>query len=482
VAVHPARVVTVARPGLGYALDAPYGAPNPVYEAVEAMFRRLGLDAGRAGTPEWNPLGDVISPGDRVVIKPNLVSSKNLEQKITGDKLAASSTHGSLLRPILDYALRAAGPRGQIRVIDSPVEGCEIEKVAGPLGIFAVIDHLKSQGHDVAFIDLRYFRVAPVFALDDVRRFGRSWNLGLLLRRRLPGDPRGYRVVDLGRSSSFADSRAPRQSALRFHRSHYQTPVPHHTEQRNEYSIPRTLLEADVVINLPKMKTHKKTGITLALKSVIGLTNEKYWLPHFTEGDPSVGGDEFDRPQHLSEAVESKLSRFPLPGDNSLVARAPRVGGPPRIIDGSWEGNDTLWRTILDLNRILFFADREGKLRGEPQRRYLTLVDGIVAGEGEGPLGATPVHAGLLVGGFDPSLVDAVCAGGMGLDPALIPLIREALGGVLLPSGHIEGVEHIIDGPAPTHRFKPPRSWPSLLSAPAKQPLSATPPGPSAPR
>ena len=67
-AVHPARVVTVARPGLGYALTAPYDAPNPVYEAVEAMFRRLGLDSGRAGTPEWNPLGDVISPGDRVVI------------------------------------------------------------------------------------------------------------------------------------------------------------------------------------------------------------------------------------------------------------------------------------------------------------------------------------------------------------------------------------------------------------------------------
>ncbi len=462
-AVHPARVVTVSRPGLGYVLEAPYDPPNPVYEAVEAMFRRLGLDAGRAGTPEWNPLGDLIARGDRVVIKPNLVSSKNLHQKITGENLAASSTHGSLLRPVLDYALRATGPRGQVRVIDSPVEGCELEKVAGPLGIFDVINHLKSQGHDVAFIDLRYFRVAPMFALDDVRKLGRSWNLGLLVRRRLPGDPRGYRVVDVGRSSSFADQSAPALHALRFHRSHYETPVAHHTAQRNEYSIPKTLLEADVVINIPKMKTHKKTGITLALKSVIGLTNEKYWLPHFTEGDPSVGGDEFDRPQHLSEAVENKLSRFPLPGGNSLVARAPRLGGAPKVIDGSWEGNNTLWRTILDLNRILFFASRDGVLRGEPQRRYLTLVDGIVAGEGEGPLGATPVHAGLLVGGFDPSLVDAICAEAMGFDPARIPLIREALGGVLLSSGVRAGVEHLLDGPAPTRLFKPPRSWPSLL-------------------
>lgn len=458
------RVVTVSRPGIGYVERAPYDPPNPVYEAVEALFRRLGLDAGRAGTPEWNPLGDLIAPGDRVVIKPNLVSSKNLHQKITGERLAASSTHGSLLRPVLDYALRAAGPRGRVRVIDSPVEGCEIEKVAGPLGIFEVIEALKARGHDVDFIDLRYFRVAPVFALDDVRRFGRSWNLGLLVRRRLPGDPRGYRVIDLGRDSFFAGAGAPRPGALRFHRSHYTTPVPHHSEQRHEYSIPRTLLDADVVINLPKLKTHKKTGVTLSLKSVIGLTNEKYWLPHFTEGDPSVGGDEFDRPQGLREVVENKLSRFPLPGDHSLVARAPRLGAPPKVIDGSWEGNNTLWRTILDLNRILFFADRDGALRGEPQRRYLTIVDGIIAGEGEGPLGATPVRAGVLIGGFDPSVVDAVASREMGFDPARIPLVREALGGGLLPEGGDLGrVEHVVDGAAMTHRFRPPRSWPSLL-------------------
>src|SRR5262245_43398267 len=193
------RVVTVSRPGLRYIEGAPFDPPNPVYEAVEAMWRELGLDAARAGTPAWNPLGDVIEPGDRVVVKPNLVSSKNLHQKITGEALAASSTHGSLLRPVLDYALRAAGPRGQVRVLDSPVEGCEIEKVIGPLGIFDVIEHLKRQGKNVDFIDLRVFRVAPMFVLDDVRRFGRSWNLGLLVRRSLPGDPRGYRVIDLGR-------------------------------------------------------------------------------------------------------------------------------------------------------------------------------------------------------------------------------------------------------------------------------------------
>jgi uncharacterized protein (DUF362 family) len=461
------RVVTVSRPGLAYVEGPPFDPPNPVYEAVEAMWRQLGLDAARAGTSEWNPLGDLIGPGDRVVVKPNLVSSKNLHQKITGVNLAASSTHGSLLRPVLDYALKAAGSRGQVRVVDAPVEGCEIDKVAGPLGIFEVIEHLKRGGHDIDFLDLRHFRVAPVFALDDVRRLNRSWNLGLLIRRRLSGDPNGYRVVDLGRDSFFARSDSPAPSRLRFHRSHYTTPVAHHTEQRHEYSMPCSVLGADVIINIPKLKTHKKTAVTLSLKSVIGLSNEKYWLPHFAAGDPSLGGDEFDRRPSLTATIKNKLSRFPLPGDHSLVARAPSLSPASQIIDGNWQGNETLWRTILDLNRILLFADRDGRMRGEPQRRYVTLIDGIVAGEGEGPLGATPVSTGLIIGGFDPSLVDVVAAQAMGFDPAFIPLLREASTSMLLARNELESIERVLDGPEPTHKFVPPRSWPSLARSTA---------------
>ncbi|RLB66133.1 MAG: hypothetical protein DRI90_00150 [Deltaproteobacteria bacterium] len=458
-------VTTVSRPGLGYHEPPPFDPPNPVYEAVEALFRSLGLDAARAGSPAWNPLGDVIEPGNQVAIKPNLVASKNLHERIEGAELSASSTHGSVLRPILDYALRAAGPRGQVTVVDCPVEGCEIERVAQPLGIYRVVDHLRGQGHPVRFLDLRTFRVAPHFALDDVQRLGRSLNLGLLIRTPLSGDPRGYRVIDVGRDSFFSLADAPSLAGLRFHRSHYRTPLPHHTEQRHEYSFGQTVLDADVIINLPKLKTHKKTGVTLSLKSVIGLTSEKYWLPHFSAGDPSMGGDEFDRPQTWADQLEHRLSRLPLPGDHSLVARAPRIGRPPAVADGSWEGNDTLWRTILDLNRVLLYASKDGRMQAEPQRRCLSIVDGILAGEGEGPLGATPVASGLLIGGFDPCLVDWVATRTMGLDPEQIPTIARALSARLLRTSDLQGLEQRQDGPEPTRRFVPPRSWPRLLGA-----------------
>jgi uncharacterized protein (DUF362 family) len=453
------KVAVVARPDLAYFEVPPFEPPNPVYAAVEAFFSALGLDRGRAGTPEWNPLGDLVAPGDRVIIKPNLVSSKNLHEKIAGKKLQASSTHGSLLAPVLAYALRAAGPRGRVSVVDSPVEGCEIDAVAGPLGIHAAIRHFAERGHRVEFLDLRTFAVVPHMLLDDVRRAGRSFNLGLLIRRPLPGDPLGYRTIDLGDRSAFARPDAPPGHRLRFHRSHYTTPVPHHTNGRHEYSLPRTVLAADAVINLPKIKTHKKTGVTLSLKSVIGLTNAKYWLPHFTGGHPGQGGDEFARPRTIGERVEDKLSRLPLPLGHSLIARAPRLGGPPKVIDGSWQGNRTLWRTILDLNRLLLCADRNGVVRDAPVRRYLTLLDGIVAGEGEGPLGATPVDAGLLVGGLDARLADVAAVRAMGLDPSRIVLLNEAARCGLFDAGE---PEIVLDGPAPARRFRAPRSWPGL--------------------
>lgn len=468
-------VVVVTRPGVRYVLEPPFDPPNPIYEMVEAVFRRLGYDAARAGTPEWNPLGALIQPGDRVLVKPNFVTSKNFEEHLRGEKLACSSTHGSVLRPILDYALKAAGPRGRVTIVDTPVEGCNLEEVVEGLGVRALLDFYRARGTKVGFVDLRHFRVVPHLALDDVQRLGRSWNLGLLLRERLPGDPLGYTVVDVGERSWFGEV-ARRGEHFCFHRSHKHTPVPHHSRGKQEYSIPRTVLDADVVINIPKLKTHKKSGVTLALKSCIGLTNEKYWLPHYTEGTVDEDGDEFPVRPPLGVRWENQLQRFPLPFDHSLIARAHKLAeGRSQngflhgwIMEGSWEGNDTIWRTVLDLNRILFYADRDGVLMDTPQRRYLAIVDGIIAGEGEGPLASTPRHSGVLVAGSDPVLVDVAACRVMGYDEKNLRIVWGGLsqaGKPLLPSSDLDLLRVVHDGPAPAGVFVPPKTWPSLSAA-----------------
>lgn len=464
-------IAAICRPGAAYATEPPFHPPNPVYEMIERTLAALELDSGRRGTPEWNPLGDLIGRGDRVVIKPNFVTSKNFHQPLTGELLACSSTHGSVLRPIIDYALRACGPSGRVTIVDAPVEGCNVEEVIRALGVAALLDDYRRRGHDVSFVDLRHFRIVPRLLLDDVRRAGRSWNLGLLLRQSLPGDPLGYRVVDLEDRSRFFDveRRTPR---LAFHRAHPHTPVPHHASGRHEYSMPRTLLEADVVVNVAKLKTHKKSGVTLSLKSALGLTNEKYWLPHYTLGTPDEDGDEYPTRPPMKIRIVNQLQRLPLPGgQHSLVARAPRLAAPANgliggyVLEGSWQGNDTIWRTTLDLCRILHHADRDGRLRDTPQRRHLAIVEGIVAGEGEGPLAATPRHAGLIVAGIDPVLVDLTATRLMGFDPWRVPTVAQALRDPLLATSREALLELRLDGQPPSGSFKPPSTWPELPAA-----------------
>jgi hypothetical protein len=78
---------------------------------------------------------------------------------------------------------------------------------------------------------------------------------------------------------------------------------------------------------------------------------------------------------------------------------------------------------ILDLNTLLFYADSGGLLRDSPQRRYMALVDAVVAGEGDGPLDPEPRAAGTFFAGFNPLAVDAAAAAVAGLDPLKIPMI-----------------------------------------------------------
>ena len=62
----------------------------------------------------------------------------------------------------------------------------------------------------------------------------------------------------------------------------------------------------------------------------------------------------------------------------------------------------------------------------QSRKRHYVLVDGIVAGEGRGPLNPDPVPAGVLLFGVHPPSVDAACAYLMGFDPDKIPIVSRA--------------------------------------------------------
>jgi hypothetical protein len=81
----------------------------------------------------------------------------------------------------------------------------------------------------------------------------------------------------------------------------------------------------------------------------------------------------------------------------------------------------------LDINRAFMYADPEGTLHREPTRRRFCVVDGIIAGEGMGPIYADPKACGVILAGSNPVAVDIVGAELMGFDHQRIPMLAGAL-------------------------------------------------------
>ena len=210
-----------------------------------------------------------------------------------------------------------------------------------------------------------------------------------------------------------------------------------HNLENNKYLIPNSVIQADVVIHMPKLKTHRKAGITCCLKNNIGINGLKNWLPHHRVGSVAEGGDEYLYPNVFKKMYtffnefEDKLVRFK--GINPIMNIISMVGAVFYVLykkfqrdpyyEGSWWGNNTLWRTILDLNKILLYADKNGQITETPQRNRLYFVDGIISGEKEGPLLPTARKEGLILFGQDPVLIDLAIAELIGFNYKRIPSI-----------------------------------------------------------
>ncbi len=415
---------------------------NFVYESIRQLFVLLGLDQDNYDTPEWNPLGGIVRPGDNVVLKPNLVIS---DHPAGMPGIQASVVHGSIIRAFIDYTLIANRGEGRITVADSPIKEVDFARILELTGTGPTVVYL-NQRHNLA-IDLVDFRDLQVT---------RDENRVMVKSQRLTGDPEGYRLIDLGQQSMLTEI-AHHAHLYRSTAAVYENAITEsHNLDRNLYSIPNRILQADALISLAKLKTHRKAGVTLSLKNLVGITNEKRWLPHHRVGSPTHGGDLYadntradvkfkERAKDLlitHEWGQWGAKYFGIPLFNlykslikPVVDRVTGNGAISQIEDGDWHGNDTVWRMVLDLNTLLFYADRDGVIRDIPQRRYFSMIDGIIGGMEEGPLKPRPHDSGLLVAGFNPVAVDMVCARMMGFDINRIPNIRRAAERDWLPLG-----------------------------------------------
>jgi len=397
--------------------------PNPAYEAVRSCFQIAGLDAARFGTSAWNPLEELIYPGETVLLKPNLVHQRHPRDP-QGWRYVI--THGSVVRAVADYVWKALGPKGKIILADAPQTDASFSEMVRILGLDVIREFYASHGLNFEIIDLRQ----------------EEWTTRgdvVVKRTRLAPNPYGAVAFDLGQASEFTGH----PGAGHYYGADYDAGVVnrHHGEGRHEYLIAGCAVKCDVVFSLPKWKTHKKAGITASLKNLVGVNADKNWLPHHTEGARAHGGDEHPKPglKHRTEREMAAMVRglsLRLPIVGPLVHRVTRALGKPVFGDtettvrsGNWYGNDTVWRMCLDLNKIISYGNPDGSLRGprpENRKRHYVLVDGILAGQGRGPLNPDPLPAGVVLFGIHAPSVDAACAYLMGFDPDKIPIVSRA--------------------------------------------------------
>ena len=128
--------------------------------------------------------------------------------------------------------------------------------------------------------------------------------------------------------------------------------------------ISRVALQADAIINLPKLKAHQQLGATFAFKNMYGCVaglggKEKAWW-HFARG----------------------------------------------------RDYEAFCRMIIEIYHTL--------------KPVLNIIDGIIGMEGQGPINGDPKEVGYLIAGTDPAACERVCCGLVGFDPNDLPLLVTA--------------------------------------------------------
>lgn len=404
---------------------------------LRSLFEQSGLDPIHRGTAGWNPLGDLISPGDAVVLKPNWVNDRN---SLPDGSFECLVTHTSVIEAVLHYVVLAKP--GSIIVGDAPIQDCDFDNLRDQCGLDALRDRFAKRGHEIQICDFRLTKMKGLF--DD--------------RERREPDSDGYCLFDIGDDSWLTPITDDRTA---FRVANYDPDVleSNHRPGTHRYLVARPIIDADVIINLPKLKTHKKAGVTGALKNMVGINGFKEYLPHHRKGGSADGGDCYDGSRWLKKLAEDsvdranrgrgRLSRYFFTRLAGLETRLnAALHEDDRNLDGSWHGNDTVWRMCLDLQRIVHYGTSDGRISDARQRKLITITDAIIAGERDGPLAPTPRPLGVMTLGTNVAALEWVHCMLMRIDPRKIPLVVHAFDETAWPLADFspEDIEICVNG------------------------------------
>lgn len=390
-------------------------APDYALDTVRAALARV---LTLLGYPADNPLSAFIKPGDTVFIKPNWVAHRYRASCTVQDDVYSTITHPHVIRAVAEQVAAALGGRGEIKIGDNPSIDADFDAL---MQLAQLRDLESSLGVPCSLLDLRPLRCV------DLRDYG--------IKERMtpqPGDPLGSVRFDLGRRS-YLQGVDPRLFRGVF--TDRSETIAAHSGDTHAYELSRSIVSADVLISIPKLKTHHKVGTTLNIKGLVGTVANKNGLVHWREGFPGIGGDAYPNAIAWLQGLGARVKKR-----------------------GAWHGNDTIWRMTADLYNLL---EEHG-----PKRRF-SLIDGIHGGEGNGPFCPRTKRAHTLIAGADFLAVDCVATRLMGFDCSRVPYLRQLL---CDHARDLHAIQVLTDGDperfwdnAQRHLdFVPPDGWPSL--------------------
>lgn len=349
--------------------------------------------------------------GKRLFLKPNWV-----RHDIKPDHdVWCLRTHDEFVLAAVEYFLSLEP--ANIVVGDAPVQGCKWE--------LAISRDFKER-----IFQLSGKSKIPV-TIKDYRRVVFDPKKNIVEGDRASLDE--YTIFDLGKDSFLEPISYGKENPFRVTSYDPARLAVAHGPGYHKYCITHELFNSDVVISMPKIKTHQKTGITAALKNIVGLNGDKDFLPHHRKGGDKDGGDCYPgnnffrrKAEHLLDFANKRRGRFTYSFAIRLAALLWRFSFPSKLhqVAAGWYGNDTTWRMVLDLNKIALYGTKEGKIMPDVQRNFFSLSDGIIGGQGNGPLDPDPLNLGVITFANHSGMHDVICAILMKFDFRKINLLR----------------------------------------------------------
>lgn len=398
-----------------------YDDRNLISRLISDALRGAGLGQ----IDENAPFKDIVKPGMTVLLKPNWVLHCNMG----GHGMDCMITHPVFIEEVLKQVVKASPAR--IILADAPIQRTIFGNIVTP------------EWQD------RLTEIATPCRLEviDFRKSiwcGSGRESHVETGSRMESD---YILFDLASKSLLEPISNP---TGKFRNTCYDPDslAITHRPGCHKYLLSREVFDADVVLNLPKLKSHRKAGITAALKNLVGINGDKDYLPHHRIGGSKQGGDCYEGKtifKHIAEQIGDHANRrintrayYPLVKVGNCFMRLNHIFYGEDEIEGGWHGNDTVWRMVLDLNRLALYGRADGTISHEKQRSVYSLTDAVIAGEGFGPLAPEPINLGAVTFASSSACADLVHTALMRFDWRKIPCVKHSFDQfdyILAPAG-----------------------------------------------